>query len=96
MNLNDYFTGPRVVVKIAKYDLLPCAHEHASVNQGDGQRRPKQCGPDMGISIAVAPSFVMVVINILGRNSLDRFFQVIDNPAFKFNGCQCCGGACDE
>jgi hypothetical protein len=64
-------TLPGPVVEVKQNNLLPGAQKQAAPGNGDGQRRFEKCGPDMGITVAVAPAAVMLVGEILGEEALD-------------------------
>ena len=71
--LDDDLAGARAIVEVHQDHLLPGAETRRAVNNRDCQRRPEQCGAQMGKTVVVAPAVVVVIASVGGNMFLEEF-----------------------
>ena len=76
---------PWPVVEVQQDDLLPRSQNHSPRPDRERARRADERAAQVGKAVAVLPSVVMVVSVVLGRQLLQRFFQVSYGPGFELN-----------
>ena len=63
-----------------------------SIYERNGERGPKQGRPDVTVTVAVMPTFIMCVFAVRRSDVIEESAQIAESTAFIFDGCQRAGG----
>ena len=80
-DLNDQLPIPRAVVKIDEDDLLPCPKLHPATDKRHSETRTEQRCPYVGVPVAITPSQIVCILDVLRRNPLKHTLEIGDQAS---------------
>lgn len=76
--LEDDSSFARADIEINEDNLLPCPQHQLAVGEGNSNGKTEQGSADVGIAVAVAPAGIVLVGDVLRRESRPHFFEIGD------------------